>query len=342
MAREWRDAYGYLSDRRPVARGREWAIGDRLVCRQNDYGIGVRNGTQGTVVQIDRSDCSLSLRTDDGRVVSLPADYLPHAHHGYALTGHVSQGATVDRTFVLASPDRGGAQWAYVAASRQRLDLQVFVSHHDPQGIEQALAQAWSRSQEKRLALDRADPGQRAAAIERARQDPSRAAPEQLVARAAELAAAREQARAAARQVTSAERQRVAELRDDLRRAREGLAEASERHGRLSESLERTPVWRQRERGRMRGLLRQATRDVERHRGAGREAEAELKRLGRTVERVDAAERAGRRAYELDRQLDVLDDERLGLGLGRTGLGRDRAEPGRQRESHERGLGRER
>jgi hypothetical protein len=151
----------------------------------------------------------------------------------------------------------------------------------------------------------------------------------------------RERARAAARQVTSAEHERVAELRDDLRRARQGLAEASERHGRLSESLERIPAWRRGERGRVRGLVRQAARDVERHRGAGREAGAELKRLGRTVERVDAAERAGRRAYELDRQLDDA-RERLGRGRGPTGVERDRAERAREREPHERGLGRER
>jgi hypothetical protein len=91
----------------------------------------------------------------------------------------------------------------------------------------------------------------------------------------------------------------------------------------------------------MRGLVRQATRDVERHRGAGGAAEAELKRLGRTLERVDAAERARRRAYELDRQLDVV-RERLGLGRGRERLGRDRAERDRGREPHERGLDRER
>ena len=123
-----------------LAGGCEWAIGDRLVCRRNDYGLGVRNGTRGTVVQLDRFGQHLDLRADHGEIVRLPAPYLVHARHGYALTGHVSQGESVDRTFLLASPDRGGAQWAYVAASRQRHDLQVFVVHHEAGEIEAALA----------------------------------------------------------------------------------------------------------------------------------------------------------------------------------------------------------
>ncbi len=240
---------------------------------------------------------------------------------------------------MLASPERGGAEWAYVAASRQRCDLQVFVSHHDLRSVEDALARAWSRSQEKSLALDRVDPAQRAAAIERARGDFSRAPPERLLARAGELAAEREQLRAQAHDASAAERERVAAVRAELARAHDGLAEATERHERLSDALARTPVWRRAERGRLRDNVRRASRDVERHRGAGRAAEAELKRLGRTVARVDAAERAWGRTYELGRELDAVHERH---GVSRDGLGRERSESGRDRdrESRERGTGR--
>ena len=50
MARAWRDEQGFLGPTRMWAEGREWATGDRLVCRRNDYSLDVRNGTQGTVV----------------------------------------------------------------------------------------------------------------------------------------------------------------------------------------------------------------------------------------------------------------------------------------------------
>jgi hypothetical protein len=58
------------------------------------------------------------------------------------------------------------------------------------------------------------------------------------------------------------------------------------------------------------------------------------------VERVDAAERAAGRAYELGRKLDAV-HERLGLGRD-DGLGRQRTERGRnrEREPRERGMGR--
>ncbi len=155
LAREWRESWGGISDRRIVAGGTEWAVGDRIVYRRNDYGLGVRNGTRGTVIAMDDHGRHIDLVTDHGEQVRLPAGYLTDARHGYALTGHVSQGETVDRTFVLASPERGGAEWAYVAASRHRHDLQVFVVHLEPGEMEQAIGRGWSSTHAKSLALDR-------------------------------------------------------------------------------------------------------------------------------------------------------------------------------------------
>lgn len=79
-----------------------------------------------------------------------PERYLGHVHHGYALTGHISQGTTVERTYLLATPDRGGKEWAYVAATRQRVDLALFAVHHEPERLEAALARSRERSDAKR------------------------------------------------------------------------------------------------------------------------------------------------------------------------------------------------
>jgi len=154
MARAEFDRAGRLSDRRLVADGREWAIGDRLLCRRNDYRLDVRNGTRGLVVGLDERQRALTLWTDDGREVALPADYLRHAEYGYAMTGHISQGTTVDRTYLLATPERGGKEWAYVAGSRQRIDLDVYAIHTDPEALGPALERAWVRTQAKGLAVD--------------------------------------------------------------------------------------------------------------------------------------------------------------------------------------------
>jgi conjugative relaxase-like TrwC/TraI family protein len=155
-ARQLADQAGWLGPTRLVASGREWAAGDRLVCRRNDYRpeVDVRNGTRGTVEAIDRDRGVLLVRTDDGRRVELPADYLEHAHHGYAITGHASQGATVDRTFLLATPERGSAEWGYVAASRHRIDLQVYVAGANRDDARDELTRAWTRGSARPLAID--------------------------------------------------------------------------------------------------------------------------------------------------------------------------------------------
>ena len=160
LARQRRDHAGLLGPDRLEADGREWAVGDRLICRKNEYNpaIDVRNGTRGTVIGIDGGRISLRIRTDDGRTVLLPERYLHNVEHGYAQTGHAAQGATVDHTYVLAAPARGGREWGYVAGSRHRIDLEVYAIHHDREEARDELERTWLRSQSKTLAIDRIGP----------------------------------------------------------------------------------------------------------------------------------------------------------------------------------------
>ena len=338
IAREWREQWGFISDRRITVAGTEWAIGDRLVCRRNDYSLGVRNGTHGTVVDLGHHAEHLDLFTDHGETIRIPADYLTHARHGYALTGHVSQGESVDRTFVLASPERGGAEWAYVAGSRQRHDLQVFVVHYEAENVEDALARAWSRSQAKSLALDLVDPADRGSPMDAVRADLDAATPERLIARAEELRAARASARSETASVPNQELARVAELRAAVTRAEAGAMEAESREARLDERLSGIPAWRRSERAQLRSDIDRARRDLERHRGDGRAAQGELARLGPTAA-GDANERAQRLGVELSALESRLAPWRESREDARTRPARDRAPAQR---SAERDLGRER
>jgi conjugative relaxase-like TrwC/TraI family protein len=301
IAREWREQWGFISDRRITVAGTEWGIGDRLVCRRNDYSLGVRNGTQGTVVQLDRYAEWLDLRTDYGETIRIPADYLTHARHGYALTGHVSQGESVDRTLALASPERGGAEWAYVAGSRQRHDLQVFVVHHEAENVEEALARAWSRSQAKSLALDLVDPADRNGAMDAARGDIAAATPERVVARGDELRAARDEARNGTTATSGDIRARRAEAAQARERAETGLRDAEWRVRHLSERLTETPLWRRGERAGLRSDLARAEGEVGRHRAEAGTARSELARLG------PAGEDPAARAQRLGAELEVLE-----------------------------------
>jgi conjugative relaxase-like TrwC/TraI family protein len=228
LARTALDQAGLLGPSRIVASGREWAPGDRLVCRRNDYRLGVRNGTRGTVLEVDATRRALVVRTDDGSARRLPDRYLGNVHYGYALTGHVSQGTTVERTYLLATPERGGLEWAYVAASRQRVELTLFAVDHEPERLEGAFTRSWGRSDAKRLALDLADTDHRATAIVVAHGDLDRMLPERTNAAIADL----RQRRASARRVAltgsgeSAARARLeAQLLTDEIRAFQAVAE---------------------------------------------------------------------------------------------------------------------
>ena len=166
------------------AGGREFRVGDRVLCRRNDRSLGVRNGTRATVVHLDPS--ALTLRTDAGPLRSLSLHYAAaHLDHGYALTGHAAQGATVERAFVLL-PDQGAlCEWGYVACSRARAETHLYLAERDPLERETPLrepnpaapaeraARALARSSAEPLALDqggeRRDPTMRLLAQERER-----------------------------------------------------------------------------------------------------------------------------------------------------------------------------
>jgi ATP-dependent exoDNAse (exonuclease V) alpha subunit len=123
-------AEGKLGKERLEVAGREFAVGDRIVCRRNADALGVRNGTRGTVATLDQGGGALTVATDRGGRVELPSGYLEagHVQHAYALTGHAGQGLTVERAFVLGSERGRLREWGYVALSRAREATRLYVT----------------------------------------------------------------------------------------------------------------------------------------------------------------------------------------------------------------------
>lgn len=121
---------GRLGDARVMVAGRPLAAGERIVCLRNDEALGVRNGTLGTVEDVDRERRVLVLRTDAGERLTLTRSYLDagHASHAYALTGHKSQGLSLERTFVLGLGAGRLREWGYVALSRARTETRLYVT----------------------------------------------------------------------------------------------------------------------------------------------------------------------------------------------------------------------
>ncbi|WP_028345498.1 Ti-type conjugative transfer relaxase TraA [Bradyrhizobium murdochi] len=160
-ARERMRAAGGLGDdvRLTVERGRRsFASGDRVMFLQNERGLGVKNGTLGTIEQVSAQ--SMTVQTDNGRSVRFDLKDYSRIDHGYAATIHKAQGMTVDRAHVLATPGMD-AHSSYVALSRHRDRVDLHYGRDDFAGQDR-LTRTLSRDRTKDMASDyeRADPAQ--------------------------------------------------------------------------------------------------------------------------------------------------------------------------------------
>ena len=130
-ARELMRERGRIAGQGLEVAGEWFSAGDSVVLRQNDGRLGVANGDRGVVASVRGNSLDVEL---GGRRITLPHDYLqrrtahgdPVLAHGYAVTGHVAQGLTAERAFVLAS-DLMYREWAYTAMSRGRQDNRLYL-----------------------------------------------------------------------------------------------------------------------------------------------------------------------------------------------------------------------
>ena len=159
QARVLRQAAGELGKGEVIEteRGpREFAAGDRLYFLKNEHSLGVKNGSLGTVEQIRGGMLQVQMDGEANRRVVVDANLYPHIDHGYAATVHKAQGATIDRTFALAT-SHWDRHTTYVALSRHRHDAAVFYGQEDFQMGRQTAGNfkaVLSRARSKELAHD--------------------------------------------------------------------------------------------------------------------------------------------------------------------------------------------
>lgn len=115
---------GLLGSERLEAAGRQFAVGDEVMCLRNDRQLAVKNGNRSAVAAIDPAERVVVLA--DG--TRLPSEYLDSGHLGYsyATTVHKSQGSTVDKAFLLGS-DALYREAGYVGLSRARQANRLYV-----------------------------------------------------------------------------------------------------------------------------------------------------------------------------------------------------------------------
>ncbi len=112
---------------------RAFAVGERIVFARNDKNLGVKNGMLGTVHKISNTAITVTLDGDKPRTLTFNPHHYKAFDHGYAVTIHKSQGATVDQAYVLASRSMD-RHLAYVAMTRHRDVMRLYVSDDDRPG----------------------------------------------------------------------------------------------------------------------------------------------------------------------------------------------------------------
>lgn len=156
MARAVRQSLGEIGDDQLILteRGeRQFAEGDRIYFLKNDRELGVKNGTLGTIAEINENAIKVSLdREGEEKIISFSTERYNDLDYGYAATIHKSQGTTVDHSFVLASRylDRHAM---YVAMTRHRDGVEVYYSKEEFPTYD-AMVDTLSRERNKEFSLD--------------------------------------------------------------------------------------------------------------------------------------------------------------------------------------------
>ena len=131
---------------------RAFAIGERMMFTRNSRPLGVKNGQTGTLAAWSingEGHVEYTLVADGGKRVVIDSVRYPHLEYGYAVSVHKAQGQSADQVFVLMSDSMVDREWSYVAASRHRKALRVFVAEEQVDIIERQMA----RSRQKGVAM---------------------------------------------------------------------------------------------------------------------------------------------------------------------------------------------
>ncbi|MGH9286172.1 MAG: ATP-dependent DNA helicase, partial [Acidimicrobiales bacterium] len=147
-----------LSGPELVTGGRCFQAGDRIVTLAPGANGEVVTSERGVVEVVMGDEGALIARMDDGRRQAFTGNDLgpDRLAHGYAVTVHRSQGATVDTAHCLA--DGGGRELGYVAMSRARGTSHAYVVADDVDSAVEDLARDWSCERRQLWAIDSGTP----------------------------------------------------------------------------------------------------------------------------------------------------------------------------------------
>ncbi|HHT9706120.1 Ti-type conjugative transfer relaxase TraA [Legionella pneumophila serogroup 8] len=126
------------------------STGERLLLRENNKVLGVRNGDTATVKEINAQQMKIQL--DSGELLIIPKEYKA-LDYAYALTVHKSQGMTAKKVRVLIDSKYWDRNLSFVAMTRHKEQLNIYADKEN-HPTEQALKQTLSRSSTKDNVID--------------------------------------------------------------------------------------------------------------------------------------------------------------------------------------------
>lgn len=132
---------------------RVMAVGERILFTRNSKSLGIKNGQTGSLKQWylnNQGNMMFDVHTDVGKTVPVNLNEYKDVEYGYSVSVHKAQGQTVDQIYVLTSDVMTDREWLYVAASRHKKQLKVFVPENQKEDLERLL----SRSRQKDVTHD--------------------------------------------------------------------------------------------------------------------------------------------------------------------------------------------
>jgi conjugative relaxase-like TrwC/TraI family protein len=163
------EALGRLSGPELMVGATGYRAGDRIVTLAPGASGEVVTSECGTVLAVDVGHGDMAATMDDGRIQRFAGDDLDAVHlaHGYAVTVHRSQGATVARAHALE--DGGGRELAYVKMSRAKEHTTVYAVADDLEQAVEDLERSWAMSRRIGWAIDRSMPSKDSSAVQAAK-----------------------------------------------------------------------------------------------------------------------------------------------------------------------------
>lgn len=131
----------------------ELSSGDRILFLRNDRQLGISNGEFATIIKIDGDKFTVKLGKTLTREMTFSTNDYQDFNYGYAATVHKSQGATYDHVFVYIGSKTWDRFLSYVAMTRHRKTLNVYVDQFKFKNLKELKA-SLSRSRLRDSVLD--------------------------------------------------------------------------------------------------------------------------------------------------------------------------------------------